>query len=70
MATKDCRACKAAAKYYPEADYILCEDNMELSLKYHVTSAPTIVLLQDGEPVDSWIGFSASIANSIDERMK
>ena len=69
MGTSECPACKIAKAAYPDAEYVLCEDDWERANKYNVMAAPTIVLLEDEEPVDSWVGFSSDVKEKIDSRL-
>ena len=49
--TKTCPNCKLAKEFLKNEDYILidAEENEELRVKYNVNSAPTLVVIENGE---------------------
>lgn len=61
-----CNPCKMLAPIFEEVSNevegvtfgkVNIDENMELTVKYNVTTVPTIVLLKDGVEVDRIVGF-------------
>lgn len=61
-----CNPCKMLAPVFEQVSNevegvtfgkVNIDENMELTVKYNVTTVPTIVLLKDGVEVDRMVGF-------------
>lgn len=50
--TKTCPNCKLAKEYLQDIDYVVidAEENMELATRFGVMQAPTLVVVEDGNP--------------------